>query len=438
MMARPGGNAFKARLDGGRVRGDQLARQLGIDPFVVKYGDQSKVLQPGYLASLAQASIRNFCNTADLVPSYRHVPYVDGIDLPKPNGERTYSNNDAVAKIVGGILPGMWADLTSATGTLPWARNHDIYLKMWELDSPSIKADVIMFDEAQDASPVMLSIIEQQADHCQLVFVGDSQQAIYEWRGAVNALENAPGGDNRTFLTQSFRFGPAIADVANVLLEKCDAELRLVGTPSIDSVVGPVATPTAYLSRTNAVAVEKVLKEQEAGGNPLLLGGGTEVLAFTRGADELMKTGRTNHPDLACFISWQEVLDYVRMDPQGGDLALNVKLVEEFGVDTIIDALARMPKREEDATLVVSTAHKSKGREWDHVVLAKDFRLPEGADPDAPPSLPVGEWRLLYVACTRAKLTLDVRSAQPVAMLLGVAPAPEVDRSHAAALRVVS
>lgn len=442
MMQRPGGRAFKARLDSGRVRGDQIARQVGIDPFIVQYGGQSKVLQPGYLASLAQRALSVFCNTADLVPNWRHVPYVDGIDVPDAKGARTYTNNDAVAKKIGEVLPAMWSDLTNPAGTLPF--KHDHYLKMWELDSPHIKADVIMFDEAQDASPVMLSIIEQQADHAQLVFVGDSCQAIYEWRGAVNALENAPGGDNRTYLTQSFRFGPAIADVANLLLAKCEADLRLTGLASIASVVGEVTKPECFLTRTNARAVKEVLDEQAAGGHPLLMGGGTEVLAFARGALELQGGRRTTHPDLACFDSWQEVLDYVRLDPQGDELALNVKLVEEYGVQTIIDALSRMPKREEDATLVVSTAHKAKGREWDTVKLASDFRLPDGADPDSDePQLPVGEWRLLYVACTRAKLTLDVRSAQPVAMLLGIsappaaAPSVEVDRSHTAALRVV-
>lgn len=418
MMRMPGGRAFKARLNGGRVRGDQIALQLGIDPFVIQYGEQAKVLQPGFIASLAQRSINVFCNTADLVPNYRHVPYTDGIDIPKPTGERTYTNNDALAKVVGDLLPSMWADLTKPDGTLPF--KHDHYLKMWELNDPRIDADVIMFDEAQDASPVMLSIVEQQADHCQLIFVGDSQQAIYEWRGAVNALENAPGGDNRTFLTQSFRFGPAIAEVANALLEKCEAELRLKGLESIPSTIESLANPTAFLTRTNAVAMSTVLDNQALGRRPLLLGGGTEILAFARGADDLMNKGRTSYPDLACFDSWQQVIEYCRADPQGDELALNVKLVEEYGTEAIMAALGQMPRTEEEADLVVSTAHKAKGREWESVKLAHDFKFPDGAE-----DLPVGEWRLLYVACTRAKVTLDPTSAGPIAKLLGMEEAPD-------------
>lgn len=413
MMQKHGGRSFKARLGGGRVRGDQIARLIGIDPFSIKYGDQAKVLQPGFIASLAQRTIIRFCNTADPTPSWRHVPYVDGIDVPDPTGKRSYSNNDALAQVVDGYLPEMWDDLTDPNGTLPF--KHDHYLKMWELDNPYIAADFILFDEAQDASPVMLSIIEQQADHARLIFVGDSQQGIYEWRGAVNALDDAPGADNRTFLTQSFRFGQPIADVANAVLARLGAELRLTGTPGIDSRVERVAEPHCILTRTNALAVETVLKAQKAGKHPILLGGGAEILAFARAAGELMDKGWTTYPDLACFDSWEQVLEYVMHDPQGDELALNVKLVEEYGIDTIRDALERMPRTEQDADLVVSTAHKAKGREWDTVKLGKDFVFRGESD-----DLGVGEWRLLYVACTRAKFVLDPHAAQPMVVLLGL------------------
>jgi len=58
-----------------------------------------------------------------------------------------------------------------------------------------------------------------------------------------------------------------------------------------------------------------------------------------------------------------------------------------------------MPK-EEDADLVISTAHKSKGRQWKKVKLSCDFpSLPDSNDPDK---------KLLYVAVTRAQEELDI------------------------------
>jgi len=55
---------------------------------------------------------------------------------------------------------------------------------------------------------------------------------------------------------------------------------------------------------------------------------------------------------------------------------------------------------ESQADLVISTAHKAKGREWDRVQLASDFPARDRCD-DA-------DRKLLYVAVTRAKLVLDV------------------------------
>lgn len=55
---------------------------------------------------------------------------------------------------------------------------------------------------------------------------------------------------------------------------------------------------------------------------------------------------------------------------------------------------------EASADVVISTAHKSKGREWQSVQLAGDFP-DEAAGSDA-------ELRLLYVAATRGRLELDV------------------------------
>ena len=39
---------------------------------------------------------------------------------------------------------------------------HDIYLKLWALSEPNIPADYVLFDEAQDADPLMLGILLRQ------------------------------------------------------------------------------------------------------------------------------------------------------------------------------------------------------------------------------------------------------------------------------------
>ena len=248
---------------------------------------------------------------------------------------------------------------------------------------------------------MMLSIVMQQKN-AQKILVGDSQQSIYQWIGAVNALQNT-GIKNKVFLSQSFRFGPAIAEMANKVLTVLNAELRLRGLESIDSRLDYVDRPDCYLTRTNATAVRRLLVELAQGQRPHLMGGGKDVMSFAEGAQKLKNGMSSEHPDLACFASWTEVQEYVNHDPQGDELRLLVKLVDDFGPFEIIQAIRGMSS-EDRASIVISTAHKAKGREWHSVELGDDFPTPKEGE-----GLPSDEeLRLLYVAITRASHVLDI------------------------------
>jgi superfamily I DNA/RNA helicase len=399
------GRAYSHRLNSVRMTGQQIARILGVDQYVLQYGTERRVLAAGWVAGLAIKTVRQFCQSADRELSKRHVPYVDGIDPMTEDGKRTYSNNNDLAVHVLPYAVKAWADIQRTDGQLRF--EHDHYLKMWQLNSPVIEADFILFDEAQDADPVMLSIIEQQMERgVQVVAVGDSQQAIYEWRGAVDALDRfAALGGKVAYLSQSFRFGHAVAEVANGLLARIGADLRISGFGERASVVGPAAEPNAILTRTNAGAVREVISLQAAGRRPFIVGGAVEAIRFAKAARTLQAGQPTDHPELACFSTWGEVQDYVENDQQGGDLRQMVKLIDDFGIDTILRALDS-GIREEDADVVISTAHRSKGREWNSVQLGSDFFAPKEDAGD----LSTAELRLLYVACTRAKCELDIEA----------------------------
>lgn len=398
------GRRYSHRLNAARMSSTELARRLGVDPFTVESAFGRKVLQPGYLASLAMKAISAFCQSADEVPGPEHVPYVDGIDMPRPDGRRTYDNNRQVRAHLAAPMAKAWDDLSRVDGQLPF--RHDAYLKLWGLSHPRIGAEFILLDEAQDTDSVLAKVIAEQAGHAQVVVVGDANQAIYEWRGAIDALSGFDV-DHRTHLTRSFRFGPAVATVANRVLAMLDTDLRLSGTDTIASVVGAVDDPDAVLCRTNATAVDRVLAAQMAGQRPHLVGGGDDVRRFAEAAAELKAHRGTGHPDLACFDNWGQVQDYVRDDPSGSELKLLVSLVDKYGTVTIKRALGNMP-REDAADLIVSTAHKAKGREWASVQLAGDFCVaPKDIADDEQYDPSASEKRLLYVALTRGRLRLD-------------------------------
>lgn len=393
------GMQMRHRLNGRRVKSSDIAKMLGINPIEVVGPLGRRRLAAGYLGGLVQRAVVSFCQTADERISGRHVPRIEGIDGFRSDGTLEWANNRIVQRELEPALRRAWADLMDPNGVLPY--RHDHYLKAWQLSGPRIACDFIMFDEAQDANPVMRAIVEAQT-HAQRVYVGDSQQQIYSFTGAVNALAQVNG--NRTMLTKSFRFGPEIAAAANSVLALLDTDMRIEGAGR-PGRVEQVAKPDVILTRTNASAVRLALGELVTGGRPSIIGGFDDVIRFAAAAMDLKNNGWTSHPDLSCFKSWGEVQDYVDEDPNGSELSLLVDLVDEFGADVISERLKECTAPE-NATLQISTAHKAKGLEWDVVKLASDF--PTGLNKKGE-ECKVGaeELRLLYVAVTRAQVALD-------------------------------
>lgn len=395
------GATMAHRLRGSRrMRSADIAKLLGIEPITVTTpSGERKRLAAGYLGGMVLRGVTLFCQTADIAITGRHLPRIDSIDGFNGDGSLQWTNNNAVQTALAPALRRAWADLTDPNGKLPY--KHEVYLKAWQLSNPRIDCDFILFDEAQDANPVMRAIVDAQT-HAQRVYVGDSQQQIYSFTGAVNALANVDG--NRTLLTRSFRFGPEIASAANAVLSMLDTDMRIEGAGPAGKL-GRIANPDVILTRTNATAVRIALTELVQGGRPCIVGGCAEVVRFAEATLQLKETGWTAYPDLSCFGSWAEVQEYADTDPNGSDLTLLVNLMDDFGADVILESLSSCVEPDE-ATVTVSTAHKAKGLEWDAVRLADDF--PTGVSKDGDDrDVQAEELRLLYVAVTRARRELD-------------------------------
>lgn len=387
-----------------RMKSAQVARLLGIDGLAIADTPAGrKYLAAGFLAGHTMQALKNFCSSADEEPTVRHFSRIDPIDMPG-----AYANNNAVAQHLIIPLRRAWNDWQSPDGRLRW--DHAAYLKIWQLTNPQLPVDFVLFDEAQDASPVMRAIVSGQRS-AQRVWVGDSQQQIYGFTGAINALAQVDG--ERTFLTRSFRFGPEIAAVANSVLDRLDADLRIVGAGA-PGRVGEVIRPNVVLTRTNAKTLEVAMNELATGsvsnrgshGRPYIEGGAAHLLSFVRGAAQLDEKGWTSHPELSCFKSWREVQEYADIDPEGVELRMWVNLIDEWGCDQLETALMRCGDPR-DSTVTISTAHKSKGCEWGAVIVADDFVTGVSKANGLPVDVSAEELRLLYVAATRARGELD-------------------------------
>ncbi len=393
------GVRMKHRLNGPKLRAREIASILGIQPLNVTVVDAEgqpklKALQPSFLATHVMRALRNFCHSADEEVSSRHFPRLDGTDE---------ANDRNVALALLPKLQQAWDDLNLTDGKLPY--EHDHYLKSWALTHPRLPVDFILVDESQDLNPVLCGVVLDQT--CQIVMVGDEFQSIMGFTGAVNAIKTfRETVEHRATLTTSFRFGPAIAEIANVMLGELGSPLKITGT-SIPSTVQPVSNPKAILARTNAIAISQLFAAQDIGKQAHLVGGGSDVIAFAEAAQALMSGQSTQHPQLACFDSWMDVQHFVEDDEEAGaeDIKLLVKVMDDFGPEKVIQALRHQPK-EAAADVVISTAHKSKGRAWDSVQLTSDF--PAGQEANEKRPITDDDRKLLYVAMTRARLTLDV------------------------------
>ena len=241
---------------------------LGARPVTIKTAsDEVRMYSDRNVARMAMDMVAQFCRTADDAITAEHFPLTEGIDGATPSG-----------RIIRGDNHGSWratacrsrrpSGLTAQReGRLPFS--HDYYLKMYQMSTPKITGDVLFLDEAQDANPVIASIVEAQ-DHLQVILVGDSSQAIYGFTGAVDAMAKFEAAAPSMMLTQSFRFGPAVADIANVFLDALDAPLRITGFGPRQRArhARPAGRPTAdaVLCRTNAGCLRRT--DQRPGPGP--------------------------------------------------------------------------------------------------------------------------------------------------------------------------
>ena len=309
---------------------------------------------------------------------------------------------------------GYVAELANRYWALAHAKNarapieHDFYLKRYQLSRPDLAArfQYILFDEGQDANPALLSLLGTQ--NCQMIYVGDEHQQIYGWRGAINALNQVE--TQPAFLTQSFRFGPHVAALANIILGAKGEAHPLRGLEGIDSKCLDRRPDThTVLTRTNAGLIEQLI---ECLNCPIhIVGGINEIIWLAKSGYALYQGQHAaiTHHQLKSFSSWSKLKEFndAFSDPE---LSLLVKLVERYKkrFPEVIQAIECGPYvPEAEAKVILSTIHKAKGREWSVVTVHDDFALFASEKPlNVLLKADLEEFNLMYVAITRARYSL--------------------------------
>lgn len=295
---------------------------------------------------------------------------------------------------------------------------HDMYLKRLDWSPKSRERafgafDAIMIDEAQDINPVQRSIITKTG--LPLIAVGDPYQQIYSWRGAQNALALLPG--QAYHLTQSFRFAENIASQARAVLQSRPdggPKQRLIGAGS-GNAGGHTGIPWAVICRTNMGVIDAAL-DFLADGYPMMVDNIEGLLKDLRSAEALFagELDKVESPEFKVYNSWTEIKE----EAEEGNQTLKkiVQMVERKRVKAVA-ALAKVQKDGRTTKVpqvFLCTAHRSKGLEFPRVTLGEDWKpvsqmkaryhkAPKGAQK----TLALEEWNTLYVAGTRAMVSLE-------------------------------
>ena len=371
------GVKFKHRLNGPRVTAKQTAAFLGVNGGV-SFGEEAN-FGPVKLALLAMGTVTRFCYSDDPHITSRHVPFI-------PGTEKFFNE---LAEIVTPYALKAWDDLIREDGRLRF--QHDVYLKLWALSNPTLPGDFVLLDEAQDANPVIEGVVKRQ--DAQIIMVGDTAQQIYAWRGAQDAMSRFHA-DHRLDAQPELPLRPGCSrrgeQVAGTPQRSAPAQgLRQdqVGDRNAGCAEGdPVSHERDRLWRKLSM-LRKMTRRL-----PLSAARRRSRCSLRRHRD--LQSGQTYHASRPRRV--QDVGRRAGVRAGRGwqsDLKVFVKLIDEYGVQTVMN-VADKAVDEKYADIIVSTAHKSKGREWSSVKICR--RLPRagqrGRDAERSRSRPSATW----------------------------------------------
>ncbi|WOB11253.1 UvrD-helicase domain-containing protein [Piscinibacter gummiphilus] len=387
-------------------------RRTGRDVISQKLGDNypSAIARlfgcPPLMATAALQAIQRWFGSLENDIDVRHVPPELAIRLGDPH---------AVVSLAREVFAQM-VDPRALQVKLP----HDGYLKLFQLDRPRLGTFThIAVDESQDLNLCTFDIVRNQAAN--LILVGDSNQSIYQYRGSANALDLLSGA-TRLNLTRSFRFGEGIASLANTLLGhfKYPTPPLLIGAgePRQTRFSIDVNKPFAVLARSNAGLFNEAVAFLKTGRRYHFIGG-VDGYRLDKVLDAyylwVNEPGLIKDPYLRSFNGFDD-LEALAEESDDAELKLLIRVVADYGhqIPQLVDEIrARHVSdlRKEDWHLFegifFSTAHKSKGLEFDQVWLADDFmRFFDNGREIEIEEVDQEAVNILYVAFTRARAAI--------------------------------
>jgi hypothetical protein len=152
------------------------------------------------------------------------------------------------------LLTNMWSmALNDELTTFDTIRKM-VEINHWCKGYIDINYDMIFIDESQDFDNIMLKILLEDTV-IPKVFVGDTKQAIYEWKGCINAFNKLPDHTLMLEFYSTFRVGNPACDLIRAKFSDCnmisnnDGETRLLtfGEESEIKKIGEILENNKYV-----------------------------------------------------------------------------------------------------------------------------------------------------------------------------------------------
>lgn len=383
--------------------GSEVARYFKLAPFVVN--DQKSVTSAA-MGYAVRSTVANFEYSGDYEIKEKHVSFREAEKVFKISG----FNKKEYAHRVLKYARQLWDLRIDPKSDV--MITHDTYLKLWQLSKPSLDGyEIIYVDEFQDMNGCLLEVILNHPG--KVVGVGDDHQSIYGWRGSLNAMQICDWPEYS--LSKSFRFGQEVAEVAkDILLDNSgNRTIQFDGNENLTTKIVDKMEEDQYtmIFRTNSLLIETALDLILQGKEVNMSIDVSDFKSMMSSANALRKGEMKNvkHQSFVPYVSWGELMDEVEAS-KDQEVKRIVKFINDGRYEEIMNALSSY-KKSDNPDIFLITGHKSKGLEFENVVLAEDF-LPHEVDEK-------GNWigfagqeqNLLYVAATRAKNVLQLNSA---------------------------
>lgn len=279
----------------------------------------------------------------------------------------------------------------------------------YKLDLSFPKYHLGYVDEAQDCSKLRINLLRRcLGPNSRAVVVGDKGQAIFAFAFAdENSMDNLKAELNPVVLplSVSYRCAQSIVREAQKLVPDIEwsptAPEGSVSVANQDKMLREAIPGDAILSRINAPLISIALKFIKDGRRANILG---RDIGKTLGW-MVKRSKKDTVPEFLSWLSKWKDDEVERVTKKKGDPEPTIdraSCLETLceGSDSLSDVLSKIDNLFNDVSdntrITISSAHRSKGKEWNRVWLLENFRKTQDQS----------EINLRYVAITRSKTDL--------------------------------